>query len=103
MLGENKDMSNWSQNDANALLAEFAKIAEKVVDAKMAKVLKTAPAVVVSVLGDNITVLPVAFPLGEGQYITVKNWTDKTFQTNDTVWINYWGDYTNAYLSPASL
>lgn len=95
-------MSNWSQQDANALLNEFAKLADKVLEAKMGNVVRTVPATVKAVDGTAITVLPVGFADSSSQYLTVKNYTSNTISVNDTVWINYWGDYTNAYLSPAS-
>ena len=98
--GEN--MSNWSQQDANALLTEFAKLADKVLEAKMGNVVRTVPATVKAVSGTTITVLPVGFTDTPSQYLTVKNYTSNAISENDTVWINYWGDYTNAYLSPAS-
>lgn len=95
-------MANWSQSDANQLLAEFQKVAEKVVDAKLATVVRTMPATVKSVSGTTITALPVGFTDTSSQYVTVKNYTSNTISTGDIVWINYWGDLTNCYLSPAS-
>ena len=96
-------MANWSQADANALLTELAKIAEKVVDARLVSVVRTMPATVKSISGRNITVLPYGFTDTSSQYVTVKNYTDISLVVGNTVWINYWGEnLTNSYLSPAS-
>ena len=95
-------MSNWSQADANAFLAELAKVAEKVVDARLVSVVRTMPATIKSISGRNITVLPNGFQDTSSQYVTVKNYTDIQLTVGNTVWINYWGDLTNTYLSPAS-
>ena len=88
--------------EAKAILDEVSKVAQKVMDSKMSNVVYTVPAVVKAVSGTSITVLPTGFADDSSQYIVVKNYTNNTISVGDDVWINYWGDFTNAYLSPAS-
>lgn len=95
-------MSDWSSNEAREFLSIIRGEAEKVCKDILSKqsVLLACLAVVITAAGTgDATVRLLSSPSDGSQDFVVKNSHAIPLINGDSVWLHYWGDYTNAYIA----
>lgn len=93
---------NFSVVDATALLDEVVKTVLKVLPVESSQNVKNAEVVVCAVNNDGtVSVRPVSSPDEPSQYIVLPGYTCPGASVGQRLWVNYTGDYTNAYISPS--
>ena len=99
-------MSNWTSEDAREFLGIIRNEASKVFRELSAQTSSICACLAVitniSESGD-ISVRLLSSPDDGSQDFVARNRSSSTLEVGDSVWLHYWGDYTNAYIAVRNL
>lgn len=82
---------------ANDLLKLMVEAVEKYLKRRLANTVQCEPAQVVAARDQRATVRLPGSPADGSQDFVVPNRSMQTLRPGDSVWLNHWGDYTNAF------
>ena len=95
-------MSDWTASEAKELLEIIRGEAEKVYreqTTRQSSICACLAVVVDDTDPDAIEVRLLSSPSDGSQDLVVRNRSGSTLANGDSVWLHYWGDYTNAYIA----
>ena len=95
-------MSDWTASEAREFLSIIRSEAERVYreqTARQSSICACLAIVVDDTDPDAIKVRLLSSPIDGSQDLVVRNRSGSTLANEDSVWLHYWGDYTNAYIA----
>lgn len=95
-------MSDWTASEAKEFLSIIRSEAEKVYkeqSSRQSSICACLAIVIDSSDPDAIIVRLLSSPTNGSQDLSARNRSGSTLANGDSVWLHYWGDYTNAYIA----